>query len=210
MPQIPGDKTVKEMLNAKKKDGSPDEVAQAKGKAAVEAGADPDDDRTILQQMLDTFKAEGTAVTKKKIPVGKLKATQSEIKAKKTFEMADAHLKGKFPNIGSQIVVSKDGHILDGHHRWAALLTLDPSRKMDCIEVDMTMKEMLDRADELPGVYREDFQGKPLALPDDIKKKKEKYKKKTPKKTATLRSALIRLAYARPEYRAYLLPLLRQ
>jgi hypothetical protein len=187
MPQIPGDMTVKEMLNAKNKDGTPDEVARAKGKAAVETGSDPDDERTILQQMLETFKSEGTSINKKKVPVGKLKATQSEIKAGKTFGMADAHLKGKFPNIGSQIVISNDGHILDGHHRWAALLTIDPSRTMDVIEVDMSMKEMLDRADELPGVYREDFQGKPLELPESIKKKKETYLNKSKKKSSTLR-----------------------
>lgn len=182
MPQIPGDMSVKEMLAAKNKDGTPDERTRAKGKAAVEAGADPEDDRSVLKSMLDTFRGRGVKIEPKKIPVGKLKATQSEIKAHKTFLMADAHLKGKFPNIGDQIVVSKDGHILDGHHRWAALLTIDPSRKMSCIQVDMTMKEMLDEADGMPGVYREDFQGKPLPMSDEIKKKKDKAKAKGDKK----------------------------
>lgn len=182
MPQIPGDMSVKEMLAAKNKDGTPDEETRAKGKAAVEAGADPDDDRSVLRSMLDTFRQRGVKIEPKKIPVGKLKATQSEIKAKKTFEMADSHLKGKFPSIGDQIVVSKDGHILDGHHRWAALLTIDPGRVMSCIQVDMTMKEMLDEADGMAGVYREDFQGKPLPMSDEIKKRKEKAKSKGGKK----------------------------
>lgn len=182
MPQIPGDMSVKEMLAAKNKDGTPDEETRAKGKAAVEAGADPEDDRSVLKSMLDTFRGRGVKIEPKKIPVGQLKATQSEIKAHKTFGMADAHLKGKFPNIGDQIVVSKDGHILDGHHRWAALLTIDPSREMSCIQVDMTMDEMLDEADGMPGVYREDFQGKPLPMSDEIKKKKDKAKSKGDKK----------------------------
>lgn len=175
MPQIPGDKTVKEMLEAKNKDGSPDTKTRAKGKAAVEAGADPDDKRTILKQMLDHFKSSGVSIKAEKVPVGKLKATQSDILAGKTFGMAEGHLQGKFPNIGDQIVISSDNHILDGHHRWAALLTIDPTRTMNVIRVDMTMKEMLDRADEIPGVYREDFQGNPVELPDDIQKKKKTF-----------------------------------
>jgi hypothetical protein len=211
MPQIPGDLSVKQMLKATNKDGTPDEGTRAKGRAAVEAGADPDDDRTILKQMLDTFKSEGVKIEPKKIPVGQLKATQSEIKAGKTFGMADAHLKGKFPSIGDQIVISSDGHILDGHHRWAALLTIDPSRTMNVIQVDMPMKEMLDRADELPGVYREDFQGKPIALPDEIKKRKDKYHKKTQrgKNASVLREEIIRLAHEFPETRKHLVPILQ-
>lgn len=176
MPQIPGDMSVKEMLNATNKDGTPDEATRAKGKAAVEAGADPDSDKSVLQTMLDTFKSRGVKIEPSKVPVGQLKATQSEIKAGKTFGMADAYLKGKFPNIGDQIVISKDNHILDGHHRWAALLTVDPKRTMNVIRVDMNMQDMLDEADSMAGVYREDFQGKPLPMSDDIKKKKEKAK----------------------------------
>ncbi len=179
MPQIPGDMSVKQMLNAVGKDGKPDEKTRAKGKAAVEAGADPNDDRSVLESMLEHFKSTGVKLEKKKIPVGKLKATQSEIKAEKAFGMANAHLKGKFPDIGDQIVVSSDGHILDGHHRWAALLTIDPSREMNVIQVGMTMKEMLDRADELPGVYREDFKGNPIALPASIAKRKKDFLKKS-------------------------------
>jgi len=210
MPQIPGDMSVKEMLDATKKDGSSDEGARAKGKAAVEAGADPDDDRTILNQMLDTLKGEGVTVKPEKVPVGQLKATQKEIKAGKTFGMADSHLKGTFPNIGDQIVISSDGHILDGHHRWAALLTIDPKRTMNVIRVGVTMKDMLDRADEMPGVYREDFQGKPLALPDDIKKRKKRYLKKRDKgKKSSLRTGVLRLAQTHPKYRRHLIPILR-
>lgn len=181
MPQIPGDMSVREMLD------SSDPATVAKGEAADAAGADPADERPILRQMLDTFRAEGVKVEPKRIPVGKLKATQSEIKASKTFGMADAHLKGNFPSIADKIVVSRDGYILDGHHRWAALLTISPDREMSVLQVGMDMEDMLERADELPGVYREDFQGKPIALPAEIQKKKDQYKGKgKPKKEATV------------------------
>jgi len=142
MPQIEGEKTVKQMLNAVKKDGSPDEEARAKGRAMVQAGADPDSDKTVMQQMIDHFKDNGVRTRNTKVPVGMLKATQSEIKATKTYGMADSYLKGKFPNIGDSVIVSRDGHILDGHHRWAALLTVDPSREMNVQVIDMDMDDL--------------------------------------------------------------------
>jgi hypothetical protein len=178
MPQIPGDMSVKKMLKATKKDGSSDEKTRAKGQAAIDAGADPDEDRTLSNIMLDLFRKQGVKVQEKEMKAGKLKATQAEIQAKKTIEFADSYLSGTFQSIGQQIVISKDGHILDGHHRWAALLTADPDAYMDVLEVDLTMKDMLDQADAFPGVYRENLAGDPIPMTDEIKKKKAEYLKK--------------------------------
>ena len=205
MPQIEGEKSVKAMLASSK----PDEVA--KGKAMVEAGADPKSDKTVLDEMISHLSENGIKTTKKKMPVGKMKATQSEIKAEKVFGMADAHLKGKFDGIGDSVVVSKDGHILDGHHRWAALLTIDPGREMDVREIDMTMDELLKEAASYPGVYKADFAGKPLAEDEQKKYKSEnksKYKKDADKKSS-LYGSVVRLAHANPKLRPLLLPLLR-
>lgn len=230
MPQIEGEKTVKQMLNAVKKDGSPDEESRAKGKAMVQAGADPDSDKTIMQTMIDHFKKNGVKTKNTKVPVGMLKATQSEIKASKTYGMADSYLKGKFPNIGDSVVVSRDGHILDGHHRWAALLTVDPSREMNVQVIDMDMDDLLREAQAVPGVYKADFAGKPLDEDEQKKYKSEsktKFKSKGGKKAsmdvqsaynavmdanrAAQHTALIRLARAAPpNLRSQLMPLVQR
>ncbi|NBQ99655.1 MAG: hypothetical protein EBT79_02420 [Actinobacteria bacterium] len=229
MPQIEGEKTVKQMLNAVKKDGSPDDEARAKGKAMVQAGADPDSDKTIMQQMIDHFKDNGVRTKNTKIPVGMLKATQSEIKAQKTYGMADSYLKGKFNNIGDSVVVSRDGHILDGHHRWAALLTVDPSREMNVQVIDMDMDDLLAEAQSVPGVYKADFAGTPLAEDDQKKYKSEaktKFKSKGKGKKAgmnvqaahnarvdaertRLEAGVVRLAHANPHLRPRLASVLR-
>jgi len=175
MPQIEGEKSVKDMLASDK----PDEVA--KGKAMVQAGADPKSDKTVLGMLLDHLSENGIKTKEMKMPVGKMKATQSEIKAQKVFGMADAFLKGKFPNIDDSVVVSKDGHILDGHHRWAALLTVDPGRKMKVKQIDMTMDDLLKEAAAFPGVYKADFAGSPLHE-DEQKKYKESNKSSFKKK----------------------------
>jgi hypothetical protein len=158
MPQIEGNKTVKEMLKSK------DSLDRKKGKAMVQAGADPEKKKTILQQMLDSLSKEGIQTSRvKKVPVGKLKATQKEIKAAKAFGMADSHLKGDFDDIDQKIVVSRDGYILDGHHRWAALLTIDPKRKIKVKVIDMNMDNLLKKAMSTPGVYKANFKGVPLS-----------------------------------------------
>lgn len=231
MPQIEGERTVKQMLEATKKDGSPDEESRAKGRAMVQAGADPDSDKTIMQTMIDHYLTNGVKTKRTKAPVGMLKATQAEIQAAKTYSFASNFLKGQFENIGNSVVVSRDGHILDGHHRWAALLTVDPSREMDVQVIDMDMDDLLREAQAVPGVYKANIDGNPL--PEDEQKAykaeakskfKAKGKGKKPKgkrafdltasfdvqasynraadaDRARIEGAVIRLAHAHPEFR---------
>lgn len=155
MPQIEGDLSVIELLAG-------DRANPPKGEAIVAAGGSPTDERTTLDQFLDSLEAKGVKTRRRRVPVGNLKATQREIKAAKVYGMADAHLRGNFPNLDKQIVISNDGHILDGHHRWAALLTIDPKRRMSVLEVDLPMGELLNEAAATPGVYRANFAGTPL------------------------------------------------
>jgi len=153
MPQIM-DKPVKELLN------SSSESDRMKGQAAVDAGADPDDERSPMQVLLEDVQTEGTKVETGKVPVGQLKATQSEIKADKTYSMADAYMKGNeglIKAMQNPIIISSDNHILDGHHRYSAMLTADPSYEMNVIRIGMSMKDFLMRSHEQPGVFRSDL-----------------------------------------------------
>lgn len=262
MPQIEGEKTVKQMLRTDEdhikndqhkhptevgEDGKPKKVPfsklpekeqgklksgwdleRRKGKAMVQAGADPDSDKNVLQHMIDHLSKNGVKTSETTVPVGSLKATQAEIKADKTFGMADAHLKGKFDKIDDSVIVSRDGHILDGHHRWAALLTIDPAKQMKVKVIDMDMKDLLQEAQSVPGVYKADFKGDPLEESEqkDYKtkskstfkgnkgdkakpKKEEKPKSKKGGEAASVRAMTIRLAHSNPTLRPYLLPLIQ-
>lgn len=51
------------------------------------------------------------------------------------------------------IIASKDGYVLDGHHRWAATRELDPDYQMDVIEVDTKIEDLIGAAKEWPGVF---------------------------------------------------------
>lgn len=95
------------------------------------------------------LEASGAKMTPKKIDASTLKATQSQLVGAKVAGMTAA-LK-KDPNheaITAPIFVSKDGYILDGHHRWAAQVGLslneDKPVMMNVVEVDMDAKSLVD------------------------------------------------------------------
>jgi hypothetical protein len=197
-------------------------LKRAKGEAAVQAGADSGDKRPVFKQFLQSLESSGIATKPEEIQVGKLKATQSEIRAEHAIGMADSHLAGKFPDIAESVVVSRDGHILDGHHRWAAIMTIDPARKMKVKVIDMDMKDLLHEAASFPGVFQAGFDGAPLTE-DKQKAYKGKHKsklkgggeddkgdEKMTGKEAALRADLIRLAHAKPELRPTLLPVIEK
>jgi len=162
MPQIP-EESVKKLLASDK------ESDRKLGQAAVDAGADPNDDRPMTEIFVDWLKKKGIKVTTgKKIPVGQLKATQREIKAGKTFSMADAYYTGKYDPTKKPIIVSSDGYILDGHHRWASMITADPSAEMEVIQIDMPMRDILEKSFEMPGVFRADLQGNPVKADEPL------------------------------------------
>ena len=139
-----------------------------------------------MEDVLAHLNQRGIHIAPYKMQVGLLRATQKEIKADKAYGMADNHLRGEFPNIDDSIVVSQDGYILDGHHRWAALLLIDPSRMIQVHVVHLAMDELLSVIQQVPGVYREGFDGTPVSL----------------------KRQLVRLAYMKEHLRPWLLPIL--
>ncbi len=69
----------------------------------------------------------------------KIKPSQSAIFLGKALGMAIGGVKGG--DLGS--IVSKDKHILDGHHRWAATLFSEPTAKIQGIEADLGIGDLV-------------------------------------------------------------------
>ena len=200
MPQIEGDKTLQQLQSSK------DPADKRKAEAMIAAGADPDVKQPIMQQLVDHLSKKGVKTKKKRTPVGMLKATQKEIKAEKVYALANNYLKGKFPDIDDSVIVSRDGHLLDGHHRWAALLLIDPKHEMNVKVVDMDIDELLEQADAFPGVYKADIKGTPL--PDEKQKKSNLASTQTRHKQTYIEDQFIRLAHSQTN-RAPFSPILR-
>lgn len=80
---------------------------------------------------------------KANIPAANLKPAQTEIVPEKVIGVAlDMLNKG---TIGGDLgaIVSKDGYIMDGHHRWAATYLIDPKAKLRVTVMDLPGGELI-------------------------------------------------------------------
>ena len=73
---------------------------------------------------LEKLKADGVTMEEGTAPASHLKATQSELNGAKVAGIMQAARGGKL-DMSSPLVVSADGYIVDGHHRWAATVALE-------------------------------------------------------------------------------------
>jgi hypothetical protein len=95
------------------------------------------------------LKAEGVGYKDETVDPRTLKQTQAGLNPKQTKVLLDAMRGGTFKGDSHTIIAAKDGHILDGHHRWdAARKYAAEGGKADIriTRVDMTIRELLDRA----------------------------------------------------------------
>jgi hypothetical protein len=74
-----------------------------------------------------------------------LRATQMEFDYDKVAAMIGT--KSKIP-----VLVSNDGYILDGHHRWLADYNMNKETYIDVVEIDLPILELLRVAKEYDGV----------------------------------------------------------
>jgi hypothetical protein len=101
-----------------------------------------------MQSFMKHLEREGITHTNKKLPVKELKATQSEFDLTKVDQMI-----GQRNDI--KIIVSNDGYIMDGHHRWLADYNTNKESKIKAIVVDLPILELMRIAKEFAGVeYR--------------------------------------------------------
>lgn len=73
-----------------------------------------------------------------KIKPSEYKPTQAEFNDEKVMSLVKSYKSGNTPK---PVIVSNDGYILDGHHRWKAVYAL--GYDMDANQVDMGIDEMI-------------------------------------------------------------------
>lgn len=96
----------------------------------------------VEQEFEDYLKSEGIAVSPPvEVPASSLKATQSELVGEQVVGMVDSLEEDpNNPFITAPIMVTKDGYVIDGHHRWAAIQTYNmkhcpPNGPKPCISM---------------------------------------------------------------------------
>ena len=159
---LPADKQAKEKKEWK--------LERKKGQAAIDAGGDPNSDKSQKDLWLDGLKSSGVKITSESVPVGKLVASQKEIKAGKSYGIAAAYLDGSFSKLPDlPILVSKDPKtgtytVIDGHHRYAGLLAADPSKPMKVQVINASIQDALGAAFDMPGTFRADIQDNMVSM----------------------------------------------
>jgi hypothetical protein len=99
------------------------------------------------------LKSKGVNVVDTEIPSDRLKATQSELVGAKVAGMAKAlDTNPDHPSITAPIYVSRDGYVVDGHHRWAAMtskaITDGKPVNMKVHVIDMDAKDIIPLANK--------------------------------------------------------------
>lgn len=107
-----------------------------------------------IPKFLDSLAAQGVKIETGVAHVGELKATQSQLDTANMKGMIDGFAEGKYDPSESPIIVSKDGYVLDGHHRWGALLLMNPDNQMKVRKVDMGIQDLLKAADPFSGAKK--------------------------------------------------------
>jgi hypothetical protein len=132
-----------------------EEMPQFKGKAVEgsrAAGMETDksgevDTEPVFREML---KQKGIKVLQTEVPADKLKATQKDLVGEKVIGMMGALEEDpNHPKITAPIYVSRDGYVIDGHHRWAAVVAYNAKHPDNPIPMKTTVIDM-DIKDAIP------------------------------------------------------------
>lgn len=87
----------------------------------------------------------GIATAAERVPAAKLKSTQRTLEGVKVAEMM---AKQGYDPAAKRIFISRDGYVVDGHHRWAAVVGLDAEdgkfdTQMSVVRIDAPISEIL-------------------------------------------------------------------
>lgn len=92
--------------------------------------------------MVNFMNARGIAHQEESVPPSSLKPTQAEFSRERVARARD------FEGGSRSILVSRDGHVLDGHHQWLA--AREAGEDVKVIRLDAPIRELLDAAREFP------------------------------------------------------------
>lgn len=129
--------------------GTPRPGSEAEKFPRPQAGKQVGDDVDGTKAYIKQLEADGIKVERKQVKATELKASQMELRGDKVNGMV---ANKDFDPAGEPIFISKDGYVIDGHHRWAAQVVRDirdgksGDLPLNVIVVDMPIKKVLKHA----------------------------------------------------------------
>lgn len=113
---------------------------------------------------IDHLKSLGIKTIKSRVPAARLKASQAELVGPKVAGMMTS---GDYDPAKEPIFISRDHYVVDGHHRWAAVVGRDSADgrlgdlRMQTIKIDAPITEVL----KIAGLFAKSIGIKPEAGP---------------------------------------------
>jgi len=127
----------------------------------------PQFDDLAMKNFITNLKNNGTSVKKTKQNVLKLNPTQNQINSEAVKYLQNKHLTTKYDLNKKTIMISKDNFILDGHHRWAALILCNykPTKcfknkqnlNISCYQINLPIKKIIKLANNFDQVKYKSF-----------------------------------------------------
>jgi ParB/Sulfiredoxin domain len=122
-------------------------------------------DSATIGKFEDLLRADGVKYKEEDVDPRSLKATQSEMDGRKVAQITESLRAsgGVLRADGATLVVSQDGHILDGHHRWGAAdiyAVAHPDEKVHVVRVNEDIRPLLNQAnqfDDTQGIAHQAF-----------------------------------------------------
>ncbi|MBJ7435226.1 MAG: hypothetical protein JHC54_05525, partial [Acinetobacter sp.] len=93
-----------------------------------------------IKGVLDLAKSCGMGYESVKKPIKSLLPSQKAIDKAKVNDM----LKKATGLPSDNYLIDQEGYLLDRHHRWAAMLELDPDAEVECIQFDSPVQDIVD------------------------------------------------------------------
>lgn len=109
---------------------------------------------TLVPEFIEWIQGQGVGVVRSSVRAAILNATQKELNQGKVEKLADV---SNLNHLKKPVIISSDLYLMDGHHRWMALITLDPNAKIAIVRVDLKIKELLDMAQNFSNVSYKDL-----------------------------------------------------
>ncbi len=138
-----------EALQGEKIDKEWTEFAEGSGSLKIPRAEMPQIKAEARGALANFLKARGVESTQEEVLPGELKPTQAE------YSQGKVDKARKFEGGDRAILVSADGHVVDGHHQWMAKLTDKPDEPMRIIRLDAPIREIIEQVKEMPSVETE-------------------------------------------------------
>lgn len=106
---------------------------------------------TDMQDFRNWLTQKGYDSTEENVDVSELEPTQSEINIQKVNGMLNAKTIEQLSQ-SKPVLVTEDNYLIDGHHRWFALLNDSDENVISSIRVNLPLEELLSLAKEYPKV----------------------------------------------------------